>query len=253
MKPDYCPPDTGFPRIANLGLSGLLVQFGDTLSEPANRAALALRARLEQEGWDGVEETSTSLTSVFVRFDPLHLGHACLKAKLEALLQEHDWYRADLPAGRRHWIIPCAFGGSSGPQLDEAAALAGYNAAEAVANIAAQTVQVLTIGFAPGQPYMGSLSPEWDIARQTELTPKVDAGALVVAIRQLIIFTAPTPTGWRQIGQTAFRCFRPETDSPFALRLGDKVSFEPVSTDRIAKLRENDSSGNGGAHFKVLP
>ena len=107
-------PDAGFPNIATMGLSGLLIQFGDSLSEPVNRAALALRAHLEREGWDGVEETSTSLTSVFVRFDPLHLRHADLRERLAKLIAQVDWYAADLPAGRRRWHIPCAFGGTSG-------------------------------------------------------------------------------------------------------------------------------------------
>jgi len=245
-------PDPAFPRIATLGVSGVLVQFGDTPGEPINRAALALRARLERESWDGIEETSTSLASVFVRFDPLHLTHAELEARLHGLLDEQDWYAAHLPTGRRRWHIPCAFGGTSGPQLHEAAALAGHDDAAAMENLASQTVQVLTIGFAPGQPYMGSLSPEWDIPRQTGLTAKVPEGALVIAIRQLIIFAADAPTGWRHIGQTAFRCFRPEAEAPFALHPGDQVSFDPVSAETLAAIRTQDTSGNGGAKVEAI-
>ncbi|MEP2027742.1 MAG: allophanate hydrolase subunit 1 [Paracoccaceae bacterium] len=241
-----------FPRIANLGVSGLLVQFGDTLSEPVNRAALALRAHLEKESWDGVEETSTSLSSVFVRFDPLHLSHASLRQRLEGLLRDQDWYAANLPTGRRHWHIPCSFGGSDGPQLGEAAALAGHSEPESIADIEAHPVQVLTIGFAPGQPYMGSLPVEWDIPRQTGLTAKVPEGALVVAIRQLIIFASDAPTGWRHIGQTAFRCYRPEAGDPFALRPGDLVSFYPISPDELSAIRFNNPSGDGGAKMELL-
>jgi inhibitor of KinA len=244
--------DGGYPQIATLGVSGLLVQFGDTLSEPVNRAALALRAQLEKESWDGIEETSTSLSSVFVRFDPLHVTHANLRRQLETLLQDQDWYAAALPTGRRHWHVPCSFGGTDGPQLGEAADLAHQDAVAAVADIAAHPVQVLTIGFAPGQPYMGSLPAAWDIPRQTSLTAKVPEGALVVAIRQLIIFAADAPTGWRHIGQTAFRCFRPEADDPFALRPGDQVSFDPVTAETLGAIRASDTSGNGGATMEML-
>ncbi len=242
-------PDPGYPRIASLGVTAMLVQFGAGMSEAANRAALALRARLERDGWDGVEETSTALVSVFVRFDPLHLKHETLVQKLQALLDEQDWYAAPLPTGRRHFHIPCVFGGDTGPQLDEAAQLAGLDAGAAIADLAAQTLQVLTIGFAPGQPYMGSLTPDWDIPRQTGLTAKVPEGALVVAIRQLIIFAADAPTGWRHIGQTAFRCFRPEQDQPFALRPGDQVTFDPVDADTMTAIRAKDQSGDGGARI----
>lgn len=251
--PSAMPPHNGdFPQIATLGVSGLLVQFGDTLTEPVNRAALALRAHLERESWDGVEETSTSLSSVFVRFDPFHVDHANLRRRLEDLLRDRDWYGVELPKGRRHWHIPCSFGGTDGPQLGEAGELANLSEAAAIADIAAHPVQVLTIGFAPGQPYMGSLPEAWDIPRMTGLTAKVPEGALVVAIRQLIIFAAEAPTGWRHIGQTAFRCFRPETDDPFALRPGDQVSFQPVTSEALAALRTKDPTGNGGARMELL-
>ena len=46
-------PSPEFPRIAPVGLTGLIVQFADHLSEPANRAAIAFRAALEREGWAG--------------------------------------------------------------------------------------------------------------------------------------------------------------------------------------------------------
>ncbi len=69
-----------FPDIQTLGTDGLLVRFGDSLSEPANRAALAFGAALERDLPEGVEEIATSLVSVFVRFDVRHLRHADLRS-----------------------------------------------------------------------------------------------------------------------------------------------------------------------------
>ena len=139
-----------------------------------------------------------------------------------------------------------------GPQFAEAADLAGLSEANARTAIAQARVRVLTLGFAPGQPYMGELAPEWDIPRQSGLTPQVPGGALVVAIRQLIIFAGPAPTGWRQIGLTAFRCFRPEAAQPIALRPGDEVCFRPVDAGELAKIAAQDKTGDGGADVEVL-
>jgi allophanate hydrolase subunit 1 len=69
-------------------------------------------------------------------------------------------------------------------------------------------VRVLAVGFAPGQPYLGPLGEEWNLPRLKALQ-QVPAGALVQAISQFVLFTGPAPTGWRHVGQTAFRCFRP--------------------------------------------
>ncbi|MDX1780885.1 MAG: allophanate hydrolase subunit 1 [Thalassovita sp.] len=241
-----------FPRISPVGLSGLAVSFADRLEEPANRAALAFRAAVEREGWDGVEETSTSLCSTFLRFDPLAVGAGPLRAKLSELLASTDWTRADLPEGRRHYRIPCVFGGSHGPQFAEAAQAAGMSEADALRSLTEARPRVLTIGFAPGQPYTGQLGPEWDIPRLKELTPTVPQGALVVAIRQLIIFSNETPTGWRHIGQTAFRCFDPASDDPFALRPGDELSFRAVTAEELENIRSDPAARFGGADIEVL-
>ncbi|MEM1362916.1 MAG: carboxyltransferase domain-containing protein [Pseudomonadota bacterium] len=238
--------DTGFPKIIRLGLTGLLVSFADRLSEPANRAALALGAAIEAEAWDGVAETAPTLASLYLRVDPGRADPDALRAKINALLASRDWLAAPLPSGRKLWRVPCAFGGVQGPQLAEAAALAGCSEAEAITEITRDPVRVLTIGFAPGQPYLGTLPPAWNIPRQIDLTPMVPSGALVVALRQLIIFTAPSPTGWRQIGQTGFQGFRPEAEPAIALRPGDEIQVSAASLDVI-------EDGDGGVRWELLP
>ena len=52
-----------YPKLRDIGLTGMLVSFAATLSEPANRAALAFRRAVEELAIDGVEETATSLAS----------------------------------------------------------------------------------------------------------------------------------------------------------------------------------------------
>lgn len=235
--------DPIWPQIRTIGIDGVLVSFGDVLSEPANRAALAFRAAVDRESWDGVEETSTSLVSTFLRFDPLHLSHAALNAHLTALLASTDWYAADLPSGRRLFRIPTVFGTDLAPQLDEAAQAAGLSVEDAIRSITQTRVRVQTIGFAPGQPYLGVLPKAWDIPRQQDLTPRVAVGALVVAIRQLVIFSVSTPTGWRHLGQTTVRLFRPDSDEPFLLRPGDEVEFHPITRSEYDIIMKNDPLG----------
>ena len=168
--------------------------------------------------------------------------------RLGALLAERDWRSADLPSGRRRWTVPAVF---DGPQLAEAAALAGLTPAAAVADLTSAPVPVLALGFAPGLPYMGPLGPHWDIPRQTELTPTAPAGAVVVAVRQIIIFPAATPTGWRQVARTGFRAFRPGTAQPFALAPGDEVILQAVTVAELDRLVAEDPAG-GGARVEAL-
>lgn len=241
-----------FPLIRPLGLDGLLVSFADTMSEPANRAALAFREVARLDLPDGVIETSTSLASAYFRFDPLTLPHSVLRAALEHLLGTRDWYTAPLPEGRRLWRVPTVYGTERAPQLDEAAALAGLSPEDAVQRLSASRVRVLTIGFAPGQPYLGPLGPEFDIPRQQDLTPTVPAGALVLAISQFVLFSGAAPTGWRHVGQTAFQCFRPDQERSFALSPGDEMIFPSVSPEEFSEIEASDGDGNGGATVEEI-
>ncbi|MCR8549828.1 allophanate hydrolase subunit 1 [Salipiger sp. P9] len=240
---------TSFPIIRTVGIDGMLVSFGDRLSEPANRAALAFRAEVEHAGWDGVEESSSSLVSCYLRFDPLYLTHETLEAELRALIQSRDWLQAELPHGRRLHRIPTVYGGALAPQLGEAAAAAGMSEAEALASLSTARVRVTALGFAPGQPYLGELPERWNIPRQQALTPQVPKGALVLAIRQFVIFSVTAPTGWRHVGQTAAPLFRLGHERPFLLAPGDEVAFPPVSEEVFANLAGDPE---GGATWEAL-
>ncbi|SLN51738.1 Kinase A inhibitor [Roseivivax jejudonensis] len=236
-----------FPRIDAVGTEGLLVRFADRLSEPANRAALAYRAAFAAEAPDGVSETATSLVSAYLR-----LSHDADPERVEAaarqLLETRDWTEAPLPAGRRHWRVPTLYGTDRAPQLAEAAEAAGLDAETAVAELSAARLRVTTIGFAPGQPYLGTLSEAWDIPRRSELA-QVPAAALVVAVRQLVLFAVGSPTGWRHVGQTGLRLFRPEAETPFVLRPGDEVSFPAVDEARFAEV---EAAEDGGADWEDI-
>ena len=239
-----------FPRIARVGLSGIAVSFADSLSDRANLAAIAFRAAVDAEAWPEVTETASTLVSTYLAVD---LGTHDLDeivARTEALLARQDWFGAAPPEGRKLWTLPMCFEGETAPQLADAAEAAGLSEREARTQLANARTRIITLGYAPGQPYMGLLPDVWDIPRLSDLTPRVPAGALVIAIRQFVIFTADMPTGWRQVGQTAFRTFDPARDTPIAFTPGDEVRFAPITGKELAGLGEGDSWG--GATWEPL-
>ncbi|MGS4946145.1 5-oxoprolinase subunit B family protein [Meridianimarinicoccus sp. RP-17] len=234
------------PQIATLGVDGLLIRFADRLTEPANRAALAFAAAVARADPPGLAEVSTGPVSVLVRLDLPRTDPDAFAACLSALLAERDWTQAPLPEGRRLWRVPAVFGTDLAPQLDEAADLAGLKPDEAVESLTAEPLRVQTIGFAPGQPYLGQLPDAWDIPRQEGLSPRVPPGALTVAIRQVVLFSVASPTGWRHVGQTAARLFDPDRTDPFLLRPGDAVLFAATDREGLEAAR-----ADGGA--EVIP
>lgn len=225
-----------------LGVDGVHLRFGTGLSAAANQAALAFRAALEADPTPAMQETAAGLISVYVRFDPSLIGYdemaAHLSRRLSHRLSARDWgggCATALAVQGRRWRVPVVFGGAQGPDLDALAAdRLGMDPAAAVASLTGQSLRVQAIGFAPGQPYLGQLSPEWDIPRRSDLTPQVPAGALVVAIRQVVIFSVPSPTGWWWIGRTGLDLFRPDRDPPFLLSPADELCFFAVDEDEMA-------------------
>ena len=240
-----------FPKVAPIGLMGIVVSFASAMDSRANLAAIAFRAAVDAQGWTEVLETSSTLVSTFIAVDLVVVDYDDMRARLETLIASKDWYAIALPPGRKLWTLPMCFGTDRAPQLDEAANAAGLSPKDAMSSLVNSRSRVITLGYAPGQPYLGPLEPAWDIPRQSELTPQVPAGALVVAIRQFVLFTAPMPTGWRHVGQTAFLPFDPHRDTPVALTPGDEIRFAPISPAELSDLEKTDSLG--GATWEVLP
>ncbi len=241
----------GPPNFFPLGQDGVLVRFGDGFAAQPD-AARAFGAAVSGANLEGVSEVATSLASVLVRFTPWVISREDVIRRLQTVLEApRKRGLADNPT--RLWTIPASFGGDDGPQLNEAAALAGLSPEDAIADITATEVSVLAIGFAPGQPYLGHLHQGWDMPRQQALTRKVPAGSLVVALRQMVVFANPSPTGWRWIGSCAFAPFKTDRAEPFALRVGDRVRFAQTDAATISDLRVGQTDGLGGATCVVQP
>lgn len=239
-----------FPRISPVGLSGVAVSFGGELSDAANRAAIAFRAAVDAAAWEDVSETASTLVSTYLAVDLARTPFEEVRDRLTKLLGSADWMGTDLPPGRKLWTLPMCFGTDRAPQLEEAAQAAGLSPEEARGSLERARTRVITLGFAPGQPYLGLLPENWNIPRQSGLTPKVPAGALVIAIRQFVLFTASNPTGWRHVGQTAFRPFDLDRETPILLAPGDEIRFAPISDTELADLETGDSLG--GAEWEAL-
>ena len=244
--------DTLMPEILPHGPDGVVLRLGLTAKEQTVGAVQALRAAIETAAPHGVEEIAGSLTSVYLRFDPARTTRAEVGAAAETIAAAADLAKATLPAAKRRWTIPGVIGGEHGPQFGEMAGAAGLSENAAREALLAARLRVLAIGFTPGLPYMGLMPKEWDVPRLKEITPNIPRRALVAAVRQLIVFTNPTPTGWRHIGQTAFQGFDVARDPATALMAGDEIRFEAMTPADLAGLEADNADGLGGATCEAL-
>lgn len=239
------------PQVLASGQDGAVVRFALTAEPAAMAAAQQFTAELDDDCPTGVVEIAPGLVSVKLRFDPLRITRSDLIAEMSKKAARIVSQHPTLPDPVRRWTIPVAFGGTDGPQLEDIAREAGCSVDTAIAQICGDDLRILAIGFAPGQPYIGLLPESWNMPRLSEITPNVPAGAVVVAVRQIVLFTAESATGWRQAGRSAFRNFMPERTEPTLLCSGDAIRFQPASASEIAALKQ-ESDGMGGARLEVL-
>ncbi|WP_169739541.1 5-oxoprolinase subunit B family protein [Thioclava pacifica] len=247
---DVGPISSPTPELLPAGADGVLVRFALSPDPVAMAAAQGFERALEEAPLAGVIEVAPALVSLLLRFDPVQMRRADLIATLRPMAERAAREAGHLPDPIRRWQIPAAFGGENGPELAPIARALGLNETTAVEQISKADLRVLAIGFFPGQPYLGLLPERWNLPRLPELVPSVPAGAVVVAVRQIVLFGAASATGWRQVARAHFRCFDPARTEPMPLRAGDAIRFVPVSAGELAALDTPD--GMGGARLEHL-
>ncbi|WP_417263912.1 5-oxoprolinase subunit B family protein [Celeribacter sp.] len=241
--------DSG-PEILPLGRDGWLVRFALTPEPWAMAAVQKLHALGVASALSGVTRVAPSLTSVLFSYDPDGTDRAVLRDQIAQLLEGEDWHPATPEPATRVWQVPVSFGGDHGPDLAEVATLSGLKPEQVIDEIVQTPLRVLAIGFAPGQPYLGLLPEVFDLPRMTSLNPQVPQGAIALAVRQLVLFANASPTGWRQVARTAFRVFRPESDTPLPLCAGDEMRLVPVSGAEMDGLLASGDP-TGGAKLEL--
>jgi KipI family sensor histidine kinase inhibitor len=207
------------PLILPLGDRGLLVRFGETLSDAANRAAIDLARRIEAAAIPDVVEVVPNLISVLVRYEPTRLTFDRLAGEIRLLAPAAD---DSIAAGVRH-AVAVSF---DGEDLEEVAELVELPVADFIRAHNAAPLRVLATGFAPGFVYCGMHPEALAVPRRAAVRRQVPAGTVLFAAGQTAITSTPIPTGWHVIGHTGFRNFDPAAEPPSAVRAGDSIEFE---------------------------
>jgi KipI family sensor histidine kinase inhibitor len=207
------------PLILPLGDRGLLVRFGEALSDDANRAAIALAGRIEAAAIADVLEVVPNLISVLVRYEPARLTFERLAGEIRLLASAVDDQQ---PTGAGHHVA-VRF---DGEDLESVAGLLGLSVGDFVRAHNAAPLRVLATGFAPGFIYCGLHPEALVVPRRNVVRRQVPAGTVLFAAGQSAITSTAIPTGWHVLGHTGFRNFDPAAEPPTRVRAGDSVTFE---------------------------
>ncbi|MEX1276635.1 MAG: 5-oxoprolinase subunit PxpB [Bacteroidota bacterium] len=223
-----------YPRFQLASDRSLLVTFGAGISRRHHLDVRRLVALLESQPIPGTHAIHPAYSSVLVSFNPRENPPPEFEAGIRDLVQQIDSVRVPEP---RRIEIPVCYGGKLGPDLDDVALHNRVTTDEVVRRHSSTEYLVYFLGFSPGFPYMGDMPKELAIPRLGTPRRVVPACSVAIGGRQTGIYPVASPGGWRIIGRTPLRLFRPEEAEPTLLRMGDLVRFKAINIDEFQNLK----------------
>lgn len=210
-------------RILPVGDAALTVELGRALDPAVNVRVRSLDEALRTRPFPGLLESVPAFASLLVVYDPARCSFADARAHLDRLRDAP----ASAPAPGALHIVPTAYGGAHGPDLEEVARRCGLSEADVIARHSAAEYTAFFVGFLPGFAYLGTVAPELQMPRRASPRPRVPAGSVAVAGPLTGVYPFASPGGWNLIGRTARVLFDPLAETPALIRPGDRVRFAP--------------------------
>ncbi len=223
------------PRFLSGGDKAIFVEFGDAIAPELNRRVRNLMLTVQDKKISGVIETVPTYRSLLVYFDPRQISAKKLRETLYSLTQ--PLAESGLPKPKLI-EIPTAYGGEYGPDLEFVAAYNGLSVPEVVEIHIGTPYLIYMIGFVPGFPYLGGMSPRIVTPRLETPRAKITAGSVGIAGNQTGIYPVESPGGWRLIGRTPLKLFDPIREPLALFQAGDYLTFVSITPEEFSSIKE---------------
>jgi inhibitor of KinA len=228
-------------RFFQAGDLAVFVRTGEDISTRLSQYNRSLINRLHSTEVEGIIEYVPSYTGIMVYYDPFVTGYE----KIEKLfLSISGEIFGDEDEEARGVVVPIAYGGEYGQDLNYVADLNGLTPGE-VASIhcdAHYTVHML--GFTPGFAYLGGMDKRISAPRKAEPSLRIEAGSVGIAVDQTGIYPIESPGGWQIIGRTPLVLFDPSRKPEFLFHAGMKVRFRAVDNYEFWFICEEITAGD---------
>ena len=161
---------------------------------------------------------------VFVAFDPLTADDAEIRMTITELGNEPV-----VDPSPRRLVVPVVYGGASGPDLDDVAALLGVDAQDVIDLHTGADWMIRFVGSPVGAPFLDGPRMPASVPRLAEPRTRVETGSVALSGFQSMIYNAPSPGGWQVIGRTPLRPFVIDQNPHLPYRPGDVIRFRAIA------------------------
>lgn len=237
-------------EITPLGDCAVLVRLVEDFEADPERAlerVLTVQQALAAAKIPGVVELAPAYTTLALFYDPIRAIEAgasvedvssWLEQRIRDVISNVKSLSAhSIPADTVE--IPVCYASEFAFDLDDVARRAGLDVDGVVDLHSGTEYRVHCVGFTPGFPFLGGLSPKLATPRRETPRTEIPAGSVGIGGKQTGIYPVKSPGGWNIIGRTPLRLFDPQTNPPVLLRAGDRVRFRPINREEFDRLTKS--------------
>lgn len=217
------------------GDSSIRIHFGNEIAPEINAKVQHYCTALDQETIPGIIEWVPAYTTITVYYDFRIISHRSLLSRLRRIglyLRKADTrpvvkQTADVVI--KH--IPICYDPLFGLDIADVAGMHDIAVDDVASLHTSVTYKCYMNGFMPGFPYLGEVPALLRTPRLDKPRLKVPAGSIGIAESQTGIYPNESPGGWRIIGRTPVRMYRPECNPPVAIQPGEVIQFYAITLD----------------------
>jgi KipI family sensor histidine kinase inhibitor len=222
------------PKFLGSGDGCLVVEFSDGIDRAANVKLQKIRRILDAKKVPGIREFVPTYRSLSIHHDPMKLSRERLEEIVRGALGDT---LASAGTKRRILVMPVAYGGEFGPDMENVCRHTGFDEEEVIRRHTGTDCYCFMLGFTPGFPYLGGMDPALETPRLKNPRVLIPAGSVGIAGKQTGAYSIDSPGGWQLIGRTPLRLFDPQnTENPTLVDAGDWVRFRRIEDGEFERI-----------------
>ncbi len=226
---------TNSVRIIPSGDSGIIVRFGDVITEETNKKVHDLQSMLEAMQTKGISEMVPAYTDLLVLYNPSENSFIGMSDSIRKAIDTPS--RAEIQ-NQRLIEIPTCYEDEYGTDLKEVSESTGLSIDEVIKIHSSTDYLVYMLGFTPGFSYLGGMDERIACPRKKIPRKDIPAGSVGIADKQTGIYPIESPGGWQLIGRTPLNLFDPDREEIFLCKAGDKLRFVPISKQEFELIKK---------------
>jgi inhibitor of KinA len=223
-------------NIFEYGDQAILIDFGDEIKKEINQNVIfifkTLKKIIKENQIKGIENLTPSYNKLVIQFN-LNITDSKEVIKLVENLKNE---KLETKFNPKKIEIPISYDLEYGIDLQRLSKITNLDI-EAIVSMHLNTkFYVYMLGFLPGFPYMGDLSPQLYSKRLETPRVEIKEGSVIIVEQFCAIYPYKSPGGWNIIGRTPLKLFDQKLKQPSLINPGDEVSFKNISKEEFLKI-----------------